>query len=221
MNTIDTSSRGSTSADVWDQPSDYPGLSSYPPGAVIKSQRKPQQVVPDDWDNDEDEEEDNAKVWEDANNKAPMPQLIISPSSTGTCVVPPPPAAFQPTMRILKRPSPSQSASNSTTSLSSQTRNTLAEREAQYQEARNRIFGTASEHVSDDPSSRRGIRNGSGKGADAGSVASAVLRTPTGPSDAEKEVGRTDDSPPKGFRDRKNGKNQNSTYSSTLSRTSG
>lgn len=221
MNTIDTNSRGSTSADVWDQPSDYSGLSSYPPGAATKSQRKPQQVVPDDWDNDEDEEEDNAKVWEDANNKAPMPQLIISPSSTGTCVVPPPPAAFQPTMRILKRPSPSQSASNSTTSLSLQTRNTLAEREAQYQEARNRIFGTMSERVSDDPSSQRGIRNGSGKGADAGSAGSAVLRTPTGPSDAEKEVGRTDDSPPKGFRDRRNGKNQNSTSLSTLSRTSG
>jgi len=46
---------------------DYSGLNSYPPGATIKSQRKHvQQVIPDDWDNDEDEEEDNAKVWEDA-----------------------------------------------------------------------------------------------------------------------------------------------------------
>ncbi|KAG2347022.1 hypothetical protein BDR05DRAFT_958464 [Suillus weaverae] len=214
---IDTSSQGSTSADVWDQPSDHFGQSSYPPGASTKSQRKPQQVVPDDWDDDEDEE-DSAKVWEDANNKAPMPELIISPSSTGTCVVPPPPAAFQPTMRILKRPSPSQSASNSTTSLSSQTRNTLAEREAQYQEARNRIFGTTSERGSDDLESRRGVRDGSGKGTDAGSAASAMLRSPTGPSDAEKEVGRTDDSPPKGFRDRRNGKN--STSSSVLPRTS-
>jgi hypothetical protein len=146
-----------------------------------------------------------------------MPELIISPSSTGTCVVPPPPAAFQPTMRILKRPSPSQSASNSTTSLSLQTRNTLAEREAQYQEARNRIFGTTSERGSDDLESRREVRDGSGKGADAGS---AVLRTPTGPSDAKKEVGRTNDSPPKGFRDRRNMKNQNSTTSSILPRTS-
>lgn len=214
---IDTSSQGSTSADVWDQPSDLSRLSSYPPGAATKLQRKPQQVVPDDWDNDEDEEEDSAKVWEDANNKAPMPELIISPSSTGTCVVPPPPAAFQPTMRILKRPSPSQSASNSTTSLSLQTRNTLAEREAQYQEARNRIFGTTSERGSDDLESRPGVRDGSGKGADAGS---AVLRPPTGLSDAEKEVGRTNDSPPKGFRDRRNGKNQNSTSSSMLPRTS-
>ncbi|KAG2159232.1 uncharacterized protein EDB93DRAFT_273972 [Suillus bovinus] len=205
---IDTSSQGSTSADVWGQPSDYSGL-----GPATKSQRKPKQIVPDDWDNDEEEEEDNVKVWEDANKKAPMPELIISPSSTGTCVVPPPPAAFQPTMRILKRPSPSQSASNSTTSLSSQTRNTLAEREAQYQEARDRIFGTASERGSDDPESRRGVRDGSGKGADTGSAASAVLRTPTGPSDAEKGVGWTNDSPPKGFRDRRNGKNQNSTSS--------
>ncbi|KAG2134131.1 hypothetical protein DEU56DRAFT_810137 [Suillus clintonianus] len=219
MNMIDTSSQGSTSADVWDQPSDYTSLSSYPPSAATKS-RKAQQVVPDDWDNDEDEEEDSAKVWEDANNKAPMPELIISPSSTGTCVVPPPPAAFQPTMRILKRPSPSQSASNSATSLSSQTRNTLAEREAQYQEARNRIFGTTIERGGDDQESQRGMRDGSGKGSDARSAASAVLRTPTGPSDVETEVGRTDDSPPKGFRDRRNGKNQNSASSSVLPRTS-
>jgi hypothetical protein len=120
-------------------------------------------------------------------------------------------------MRILKRPSPSQSASNSSTSLSLQTRNTLAEREAQYQEARNRIFGTTSEHGSDDLESRFRVRDGSGKGADA---RSAVLRTPTGPSDAEKEVGRTNDSPPKGFRDRRNGKNQNSTSPSMLPRTS-
>ncbi|KAG1743713.1 uncharacterized protein EDB91DRAFT_223109 [Suillus paluster] len=213
MNMIDTNSQRSTSTDVWDQPSDYSGLSSYPPGAGTRSQRTLQQVVPDDWDNDEDEEEDSAKVWEDANNKAPMPELIISPSSTGTCVVPPPPSAFQPMMRILKRPSPSQSASNSTTSLSSQSRNTLAEREAQYQEARNRIFGKMSERGGDDLESRRGVRDSSGKGADA---ASAVLRTPIGPSDAEKEVGRTDDSPPKGFRDRMNGKNQNSSSLSML-----
>jgi predicted nicotinamide N-methyase len=46
---------------------DYSGLSPYPPGATTRSQRKPvQQVIPDDWDNDEDEEEDSAKVWEDA-----------------------------------------------------------------------------------------------------------------------------------------------------------
>ncbi|KAG1752063.1 hypothetical protein EDB19DRAFT_1903463 [Suillus lakei] len=207
MNMIDTSSQGSTSADVWDQPS-------------ARLLWKPQQVVPDDWDNDEDEEEDSAKVWEEANNKTPMPDLVISPSSTGTCVVPPPPAAFQPMMRILKRPSPSQSASNSTTSLSSQTRNTLAEREAQYQEARNRIFGTTTERGGDDLESRRRARDGSGKGEDAGFAASAVLRTPTGPSDGGKEVGRTGDSPPKGFRDRKNGKNQNNASSSMLPRTS-
>lgn len=46
---------------------DYSSLSSYPPSAITKSQRKPvQQVIPDDWDNEEDEEEDNAKVWDDA-----------------------------------------------------------------------------------------------------------------------------------------------------------
>ncbi|OJA14954.1 hypothetical protein AZE42_03697 [Rhizopogon vesiculosus] len=200
---------------------DYSGLNSYPPGATIKSQRKHvQQVIPDDWDNDEDEEEDNAKVWEDANNKAPMPELIISPSSTGTSVVSPPPAAYQPTMRILKRPSPSQSASNSTTSLSSQTRNTLAEREAQYQEARNRIFGT-SEDCGDDLESGRRVRSTRDTGGKAADVGSAVLRAPVGPSDAEQEAstGRTDDAPPKGFRDRRNGRKQSSSSSSMLPRT--
>jgi hypothetical protein len=152
------------------------------------------------------------------NNKAPMPELIISPSSTGTSVVPPPPAAYQPTMRILKRPSPSQTASNSTTSLSSQTRNTLAEREAQYQEARNRIFGTPSEGCGDELESGRRVRSPNAGGATAGS---AVLRTPVGPSDAEQEAstGRSDDSPPKGFRDRRNGKNQDNSLSSMLPRT--
>src|SRR5882757_6758122 len=134
-----------------------------------------------------------------------MPELIISPSSTGTSVVSPPPAAYQPTMRILKRPSPSQSASNSTTSLSSQTRNTLAEREAQYQEARNRIFGTTSEDCGDDLESGRRVRSARDTGGKAADVGSAVLRAPMGPSDAEQEAStsRTDDAPPKGFRDRR------------------
>jgi hypothetical protein len=155
------------------------------------------------------------------NNKAPMPELIISPSSTGMSFVPPPPAAYQPTMRILKRPSPSQSASNSTASLASQTRNTLAEREAQYQEARNRIFGATNEGCGDDLDSGRRVRSPKdtgGKGADAGF---AVLRTPLGPSDAEQDAStsRTDGTPPKGFRERKNGRNQSISSSSISQRT--
>ncbi|KAJ8587135.1 hypothetical protein M405DRAFT_853054 [Rhizopogon salebrosus TDB-379] len=209
----DTRSQGSTSTDTWDQPS---------ASAATRSQRKPvQQVIPDDWDNDEDEEEDSAKVWEDANNKAPMPELIISPSSTGMSFAPPPPAAYQPTVRILKRPSPSQSASNSTASLASQTRNTLAEREAQYQEARDRIFGATNEGCGDDLDGGRRVRSPKdtgGKGADAGF---AVLRTPLGPSDAEQDAStsRTDGTPPKGFRERKNGRNQSISSSSISQRT--
>ncbi|KIK93023.1 hypothetical protein PAXRUDRAFT_829408 [Paxillus rubicundulus Ve08.2h10] len=111
----------------------------------VQAGLKPQPpVVRDDWDEDDDgeEEQDNAKIWEAANNKTPMPELIISPASTGQTILPSPPAAFQPTLRILKRPSPSQSTSATSTSLSlAQTRSTFAEREAQYQEARNRIFG--------------------------------------------------------------------------------
>lgn len=68
-----------------------------------------------------------------------------------------------------------------------------------------------SEGCGDDPESGRKVRStrdAGGKGMD---VRSAVLRPPTGPSDAGQEASstsRTDESPPKGFRDRRNGKNQ-------------
>lgn len=146
------------------------------------------QAVPDDWDADDDESEDNsgnegaghgwtdteqscvkagvpaderrdnARVWQEANAKAPMPDLIISPSSTCPGAFAPPSAAFKPALRILKRPSPSSSqpqspshsqarsppGSGTVTPSGSQSRGSLAEREAQYLEARNRIFGPSS-----------------------------------------------------------------------------
>jgi len=126
----------SSSSDPWDYP--IPERSSGPRNQV--SQKV--QVVPDDWDaDDDDEEEEPQKVWETANNQAPMPQLVISSSTMGSSsTLPPPPAAFQPSLRILKRPcaTPSTSASSSSSDLQ---KKSYAEREAQYQAARERIFG--------------------------------------------------------------------------------
>ncbi|KAG6825565.1 hypothetical protein H0H92_003243 [Tricholoma furcatifolium] len=106
-----------------------------------------QTKVPDDCDDDDDEgglvtEESNQRIWDDANTKAPnpMPELIIAPSAKSIShVVPPPAGVFQPTMRILKRPS--STTSKSATPPPSSSTETLKEREARYQAARDRIFG--------------------------------------------------------------------------------
>ncbi|EIW75056.1 hypothetical protein CONPUDRAFT_169491 [Coniophora puteana RWD-64-598 SS2] len=116
-----------------------------------KSKKKPSaRVVRDDWDNSDSEEEDNAQVWEKANSTVPMPELVIAPSSTSQ-VVSPPPAALQGPMRILKRPSPATSQNSAKPADSP--RNTFAQREAQYQEARERIFGSSSKASDNDSGS--------------------------------------------------------------------
>ncbi|KAH7882912.1 hypothetical protein F5I97DRAFT_1930531 [Phlebopus sp. FC_14] len=194
MNSVSTSS--------WDQQA-Y----AVPHRAAPKRNPQPQ-VVRDDWDDDDDEEEeDNTKVWDEANQKVPMPELIISPSShTGQRIVPPQPAAFQPTLRILKRPSPSPSASTSTTSLSSsQTRSTLAEREAQYQEARNRIFGDKREEYIPSPAQEGDETLLGNKGHKTLRRAVGVVRDPLGPSDL---TSQDKNGPSKGFSERRRGKKQ-------------
>ncbi|KAJ2988156.1 hypothetical protein NUW54_g9202 [Trametes sanguinea] len=75
-----------------------------------------------------------------------MPQVVIAGSSTSNvAALSPPPAALQPVMRILKRPSasPSSSAasSGSPTANDQSASKSHAEREARYQAARERIFG--------------------------------------------------------------------------------
>lgn len=67
-----------------------------------------------------------------------MPEVIILSNNPTT--ISPPPAAIQPALRILKRPSPSPQSSSSTYVGDSQQKS-FAEREAQYQAARDRIFG--------------------------------------------------------------------------------
>jgi hypothetical protein len=71
-----------------------------------------------------------------------MPELVIAPTSTTASAAPVPVQALQPSMRILKRPSASASPSPSSPPSAEAQQKTLAEREAQYRAARDRIFGT-------------------------------------------------------------------------------
>jgi hypothetical protein len=152
-----------------------------------------------------------------------MPELIVSSASTSQSLAPPPPAALQQMLRILKRPSPDASANNvgisSSTPLSPSSpgptsgsgscsgatspalRGTLAEREAQYQEARNRIFGEkeklgcTSGHAS----------AGSTSGARSSSGGVVIARDPLGPA-SESELGGQalgPGQPAKGFGERR------------------
>lgn len=148
-----------------------------------------------------------------------MPELIVASASTSQSLPPPPPAALQPTLRILKRPSPNTSANNNNVGMASPTslaststsssgfgsgatspaqRGTLAEREAQYQEARSRIFGEKE-------------RPGSTSSSSGGVV---ITRDPLGPvTEPELEPGEgaqdkahVPGRPAKGFGERRRGK---------------
>jgi len=68
----------------------------------------------------------------------PMPTLLSS--RTGSAIFPPP-AVFQPTMHILKRPA-SSSPSPGNQMASSSSGDTIQDREARYAAARERIFGS-------------------------------------------------------------------------------
>ncbi|KAL7284559.1 hypothetical protein ACG7TL_001851 [Trametes sanguinea] len=143
--------------------------------------------VRDDWDDDDadlPDEEDPKKLWEEANARAPMPQVVIAGSSTSNAAaLSPPPAALQPVMRILKRPSASPSSSASSPGSSSandpSTSKSYAEREARYQAARERIFG-GSQPAADATDAQQ-----SEGGANARSAANAtpvrITREPKGP----------------------------------------
>ncbi|KAI9068655.1 hypothetical protein FKP32DRAFT_1587507 [Trametes sanguinea] len=129
----------STESDSWGAPSTSAG--------PLRTLQNAKSVVRDDWDDDEadlPEEEDPQRLWEEANARAPVPQVVIAGSSTSAALSAPP-AAFQPVMRILKRPSaspsPSSSSSGSPTANDQSASKSYAEREARYQAARERIFG--------------------------------------------------------------------------------
>ncbi|KAJ6616699.1 hypothetical protein B0H10DRAFT_2219196 [Mycena sp. CBHHK59/15] len=151
----------------------------------------PRTVVPvsDDWEDDEEVDEpqnteDNQRIWENANSQAPMPSLIVS-SSTHTASAPPA-AAFQPKMRILKRPTNTTPVSLQPQAVAGET---LKEREARYQAARYRIFGGEGDGASSPEDKQGGRMSPAAAGV-------AVVRNPRGPgSDAQSPA-------PKGFRAR-------------------
>ncbi|KAH9941538.1 hypothetical protein B0H21DRAFT_752379 [Amylocystis lapponica] len=174
-----------------------------PQPATVAPRRAPLQAVPDDWDEaDDDEEEDQQQIWEDANKKMPMPELVISGSSI-TSTAPPPTAAFQPALRILKRPTASQTSSSSSANTLTDTQKSYAEREAQYQAARERIF--------QDNLQNRPITNKSPNGAHSSqgdtdamppsgsAVAVKVVRNPRGPTVDNGKVQNPAGGQPRGF----------------------
>ncbi|KZT59267.1 hypothetical protein CALCODRAFT_199120 [Calocera cornea HHB12733] len=163
------------------------------PIAGVGPRRPAGYTVPDDWDAETHaEDKDSREVWEEANTKAPMPQIVIAGSTSSA----PPPTAFAPSMKILKRP---QSASPKPAA-SSAPQKSLAEREAEYKAARERIFaakpGTpspSSSGVGTPSSSGTGTKGVSGAGADktpnarsrpekADKQLDTVVRQPRGPS---------------------------------------
>uniref|UniRef100_A0A0W0FV14 SUZ RNA-binding domain-containing n=1 Tax=Moniliophthora roreri TaxID=221103 RepID=A0A0W0FV14_MONRR len=120
--------------------------------ATVRRVAKPKAVVPDDWEDDDDEEEEeeeppseetNKKIWEDANSKVPAPMPVLNISSSSSVTSAPPPAVFQPMLKILKRPTSNQTNIDSRTP-SPASAESLRDREARYQAARNRIFGNES-----------------------------------------------------------------------------
>ncbi|KAI0741703.1 hypothetical protein C8Q80DRAFT_1274091 [Daedaleopsis nitida] len=126
------------------------------------------ETVRDDWDDEEDEEEEEApqQLWEEANKRAPMPELVLAGSSTSSsAAIAPAAAALQPVLRILKRPTatPSPPPSSSVSTLPPDaTSSSLAEREARYQAARDRIFADVSPAATspNQPSAKAAANNG-------------------------------------------------------------
>jgi SUZ domain len=164
--------------------------------------------IPDDWDADDNEEEPDAKdLWETAympllysftphtelrgrNSRIPMPEIQLSTTSSSSGVSLPPPAAFEAPLRILKRPSAANSKSPSPVT-GPQPQKTFQEREAQYQAARERIFGEDGSGIGKDGS-------GSGKLTTAlDSARSSISRDPLGPASM------TDGEAKQGFRARR------------------
>lgn len=159
-----------------------------------------------------------------------MPELIVAAASTSRSLPPPPPAALQPTLRILKRPSTTNTGIYNNTGAGSSTplgsssprptsgpssgttspapRGTLAEREAQYQEARSRIFGDKDKPGNVNPGSGAVSRTSSSSGG------VVIVREPLGPGsepELESDVGGQDKThglgrPAKGFGERRRGK---------------
>ncbi|KAJ4496044.1 hypothetical protein C8J55DRAFT_495616 [Lentinula edodes] len=156
--------------------------------------KAPPETVRDDWEDDDDDDDDepqeekNKKIWHKANHEAaaPMPTFIVSSSAVAS---PPPMAAFQPAFKILKRPV--NIPEGSSLPPLSPPKDSLEDREARYQVARNRIFGvtTSPTDLSSDPNSIHLVAKKD----------VVVIRNPRGPD----VTPSTDTTPSKGFNDRR------------------
>ncbi|KAJ7861282.1 hypothetical protein B0H13DRAFT_2568349 [Mycena leptocephala] len=105
-------------------------------GSFLSADRVEIDLIPPRRVDDEPEAqiaEDNQRIWENANAQMPMPSLIVSGAAAA-----PPAAALQPKMRILKRPTNAGPVGLPPPTVAGET---LKEREARYQAARERIFG--------------------------------------------------------------------------------
>ncbi|KAF8153008.1 hypothetical protein B0H34DRAFT_721806 [Crassisporium funariophilum] len=178
-------------ADIWDQPTHATPVAT--PVLGQRNMTKPKipkpPVVRDDWE-DEEEEEDvgaslddrNKRIWEDANTKIqhPMPSLIISRGSSATSATPSLPLNQPPAMRILKRPSLPVSSSSS--SSSNDSGETFKDREARYNAARERIFGSSAEEEAEDGSKKQNFASRKVSPIPSPKPTSNVLRDPHGPN---------------------------------------
>ncbi|KAL0945991.1 hypothetical protein HGRIS_012269 [Hohenbuehelia grisea] len=179
--------------DSWDdEPSASSSASTQFSNRPAPSKRAVAAAVPDDWDdesNDEAVEPDsdlNKKIWQDANTRAPMPEVLVKSATGGTgAVIAPPPAAFQAPMRILKRPT--SAAPSARSDSSSRNAESLQEREARYHAARERIFGLGEAEGGSAAESTLALSRQDNRTNKPGSHTSKpsvpVVRAPLGPSE--------------------------------------
>jgi len=158
-----------TDADPWDRPLDDRG------GRAVSARHKAaalSSAIPDDWDDATSSgEEDNQRIWDNANKHVPMPQLVVTSPRTGSVSsVVPPASAFQPSIRILKRSAVPTQTSAGDGSPTSATSGSFAERSARYNAARERIFAGTTEP---------------GVSTREDGAASTIIRNPKGPEHAQ------------------------------------
>jgi len=109
---------------------------------------KSKESVPDDWEADGDNEDDQAKqklsqqLWEEANARDPQPKVILTSTAGSSTPNQIPDSLLNAPKMILKRPTSSPASSSPSPSALSQ--KSIQEREASYQAARERIFGSSS-----------------------------------------------------------------------------
>ncbi|EJD52021.1 hypothetical protein AURDEDRAFT_158865 [Auricularia subglabra TFB-10046 SS5] len=147
-------------------------------------------VVKDSWDDSSASDEDdtqppppappppkpdsNQEIWENANKHDRMPEIVSSSSV-------PPVAALSGPMRILKRPTPAAAPATPPPESKDAARKRLDARAAEYQAARERIFGKDSPNSS---ASSTPKRSGAQSPAPPTATTTTVSRQPRGPDAA-------------------------------------